>query len=148
AAGGGTSIYLDGKALDLPKNGQVQNVKGNVMIPIRVVMEQLGFDVVWEKGTRTVTIKQADTTIKLIINQTSASVNGQKTPLSVAPMLKGDTTLVPLRFVSEQMGLTVGWDNATKTVYLITPDQTGGNTGGGTTGTGGSTDNGSTSPVP
>ncbi|MFD3258926.1 N-acetylmuramoyl-L-alanine amidase [Paenibacillus lentus] len=149
AAGGSTSIYLDGEALNLPKNGQVQNVKGNVMIPIRVVMEELGFDVDWEKGTRTVTIKQADTTIKLFVNQTSATVNDKKVVMSIAPMLKEDTTLVPLRFVSEQMGLTVGWDNATKTVYLITPDNGSGNGTGGNTGSGnGNAGNGSTSPTP
>lgn len=149
AAGSGTSIYLNGEALNLPKNGQVQNVKGNVMIPIRVVMEELGFDVDWEKGTRTVTIKQADTAIKLIVNQTSATVNGKKVAMGIAPMLKQDTTLVPLRFVSEQMGLTVGWDNATKTVYLITPDQGSGNEAGSNTGSGGSnSDNGSTNPNP
>ncbi|WHX47303.1 N-acetylmuramoyl-L-alanine amidase family protein [Paenibacillus woosongensis] len=152
AAGGGTSIYLNGEALNLPKNGQVQNVKGNVMIPIRVVMEELGFDVDWEKGTRTVTIKQSDTTIKLVLNQASATVNGKKLALGIAPILKEDTTLVPLRFVSEQMGLTVGWDNATKTVYLITPDHGSGNGIEGNTGnTGsdsGSPGNGSGIPVP
>ncbi|WP_019640075.1 N-acetylmuramoyl-L-alanine amidase family protein [Paenibacillus fonticola] len=149
AAGGGTSIYLNGEALKLPSNGQVQNVKGNVMIPIRVVMEELGFDVDWEKRTRTVTIKQSDTTIKLIVNQTSATVNGKKATLSIAPMLKQDTTLVPLRFVSEQMGLTVGWDNATKTVYLITPNNGNGNGNGASAGPG-NADSGSgvTQPVP
>ncbi|GAA0135470.1 hypothetical protein YSY43_23100 [Paenibacillus sp. YSY-4.3] len=146
---------MNGEALNLPKNGQVQNVKGNVMIPIRVVMEELGFDVDWEKGTRTVTIKQADTTIKLIVNQKSATVNGKRLALSIAPMLKEDTTLVPLRFVSEQMGLTVGWDNATKTVYLITPDNGSGNGNGGNNGNngntgsdGGNSGNGSVTPVP
>ncbi|GJM74872.1 hypothetical protein HMSSN036_70880 [Paenibacillus macerans] len=49
AAAGSTSVYLDGRALTLPENGQVQNVNGNVMIPIRVVAEELGFDVNWEK---------------------------------------------------------------------------------------------------
>ncbi|MNJ46198.1 N-acetylmuramoyl-L-alanine amidase AmiC precursor [compost metagenome] len=47
------------------------------------------------------------------------------------------------------MGLTVGWDNATKTVYLITPDQGGGNEGGSNTDSdSGNSDNGSTSPNP
>ncbi|MGP0586101.1 N-acetylmuramoyl-L-alanine amidase [Paenibacillus timonensis] len=118
AAPGSTSIYLDGKALALPENGQVQNVNGNVMIPIRVVAEELGFDVNYEKKTSTVTIKQSGTTLILNVNKTTASVNGSEVKLPIAPKLTEDTTLVPMRFVGEQMGLKVSWDNAAKSAYL------------------------------
>ncbi|WP_018751329.1 N-acetylmuramoyl-L-alanine amidase family protein [Paenibacillus sanguinis] len=121
AAAGSTSIYLDGKALALPENGQVQNVNGNVMIPIRVVAEELGFQVNWEKKTGTVTIKQAGTTLILNVNKTVASVNGSEVKLPIAPTLAKDSTLVPMRFVGEQMGLKVSWDNTSKSVDLKTP---------------------------
>lgn len=136
-AAGSTNIYLDGKALNLPKNGEVQNVNGNIMIPIRVVVEELGFNVNWEKVTRTVTIKQADTTLKLVVGEKTATVNGNKMNLLVAPILKSDTTLVPLRFIGEQFGLTVHWDNAAKTAYLVTPgdNNSGGNVDPGNGGT-------------
>lgn len=123
AAGDGTSIILDGRSLDLPTNGQVQNVQGNVLIPIRVVAEELGFNVKWEKKTRTVTIQQSDTVLLLVVNEQTATVNSSKVKLSAPPKLEGDTTLVPLRFVSEQMGMSVSWDNKSKTVYLKSPDQ-------------------------
>ena len=121
AAAGSTSIYLDGKALALPENGQVQNVNGNVMIPIRVVAEELGFQVNWEKKTGTVTIKQSGTTLNLTVNKTLASVNGSEVKLPIAPTIVKDTTLVPMRFVGEQMGLKVNWDNTSKSAYLQTP---------------------------
>lgn len=127
AAGGGASIYLDGKALELTKNGQVQNVNGNVMIPIRVVVEELGFDVNWDKKTRTVTIQQSGTELKLVVDQSTATVNGTKVKLSAAPKVVNETTLVPLRFVGEQMGINVSWDNTKKAVYLITPQSGSGN---------------------
>ncbi|MCM3698067.1 N-acetylmuramoyl-L-alanine amidase family protein [Paenibacillus macerans] len=121
AAAGSTSVYLDGRALTLPENGQVQNVNGNVMIPIRVVAEELGFDVNWEKKTGTVTIQQPGTILTLAVNKTTATVNGSDVKLTAAPMLAKDTTLVPLRFVGEQMGLTVSWDNSKKAAYLLSP---------------------------
>lgn len=130
-AASNTSIYLDGKALNLPENGEVQIVKGNVMIPIRVVVEELGFNVNWDKVTRTVTIQQSDTTMKLVVDNKMATVNENQVKLLVAPILKGDTTLVPLRFISEQVGLTVQWNNETKSVYLITPESGSGNGSGG-----------------
>lgn len=127
AAAGSTSIYLDGRALDLPKNGQVQQVNGNVMIPIRVVVEELGFVVDWNNKTSTVTIQQSGTEIKLVVNQSTATVNGTKVKLPIAPKVYSDTTLVPLRFVGEQMGLNVHWDNVEKAVYINTPNSGSGN---------------------
>lgn len=142
AASGSTNIYLDGKALALPQNGQVQNVNGNVMIPIRVVAEELGFDVNYEKKTRTVTIKQSGTTLILVVNQATASVNGSEVKLPVAPKLAQDTTLVPMRFVGEQMGLKVAWDNTAKAAYLTTPSSGNGSGNIGNAGSGNSSGNG------
>lgn len=116
-----TSIVLDGKTLSLPKDVEVQNIKGNIMIPIRVVVEELGFDVNWDKNTRTVTIKQDGTTLKLVIGSKTAKVNDKNVALPLAPFISNDSTLVPLRFVSEQMGMEIKWDNMKKTVYLTSP---------------------------
>ncbi|MEF2964275.1 N-acetylmuramoyl-L-alanine amidase family protein [Paenibacillus sp. M1] len=126
-AASATSIYLDGKALDLPKNGEIQNINGNVMIPIRVVVEELGFDVNWDKKTRTVTIEQSGTVIKLTVDSSTATVNGKAVKLAAAPKLVSDTTIVPLRFIGEQTGLKVSWDNTKKSAYLITPNSGSGN---------------------
>lgn len=67
------------------------------------------------------TIEQQGKVIKLIVNQKTASVDDKTVQLTTAPVLRSDTTLVPIRFISEQFGLTVTWDNAKKIVYLITP---------------------------
>ncbi|MNW52612.1 Sporulation-specific N-acetylmuramoyl-L-alanine amidase [compost metagenome] len=71
------------------------------------------------------------------MDQSAATVNGKEVKLSVAPKLMSDTVIVPIRFVSEQMGLGVGWDNSSKTVYLNSPDSgsdsgSGSNAGSGT----------------
>ena len=118
AASQATHIILDGTELQLGQSTQVQNVNGNVMIPIRVVVEQLGFTVDWDSKLSTVTIQQSDKEMNLVINQTTATVNGQGVSLLAAPIITKGTTFVPIRFVSEQMGFSVGWDNSSKTVYL------------------------------
>ncbi|RUT36027.1 AMIN domain-containing protein [Paenibacillus zeisoli] len=128
AAEASTHIYLDGKELNLSSANQVQEVNGSVMIPIRVVMEELGFNVSWENKTGTVTIKNADTLIKLVVGKKTATVNGTTAIVPVAPYLKGDTSMIPLRFISEQMGMKVNWDHTTKSVQLITPRSDSGNT--------------------
>lgn len=128
AATANSHIFLDGKELTLTTNTKIENVNGNIMIPIRVVVENLGFQVEWEKNTRTVTIKNDSKTVKLVVDSKTATVDGNKVTLTAVPLLRSDTVLVPIRFVSEEMGLKVSWDNTTKTVRLITPDNGTGNT--------------------
>ncbi|MGG6312004.1 N-acetylmuramoyl-L-alanine amidase [Paenibacillus macerans] len=128
AASSGTHIYLDDQELVQPPGAQAGNVKGNVMVPIRVIVEGLGYDVSWEKKSGTVTITQEGTELRLAIGQETAIVGDKTIKLNGAPFLQGDTTLVPLRFVGEQMGLKVSWNNDTKAAYLYSPD--GGTAGG------------------
>ncbi|MGV2805378.1 hypothetical protein GNF85_17415, partial [Clostridium perfringens] len=45
-------------------------------------------------------------------------LNGKRSSAAVAPMVQGGRTLVPLRLVSEQLGLKVKWDKNTKTVTI------------------------------
>ena len=130
----GTHIYLDGHELVQPEKAQAGIVKGNVMVPLRVVGEGLGYDVKWEKESGSVTVSQADKSLKFIIGEKKAMVGDREVALNAAPFLKNSTTLIPLRFVSEEMGLKVSWDNKTKSAYLISPDGgSGSGTGGGKT---------------
>ncbi|GAB6990234.1 N-acetylmuramoyl-L-alanine amidase family protein [Paenibacillus pini] len=134
AAAASTKINVDGNLLQMPAHANVENVSGNIMIPFRVVGESLGFDVAWEQKTRTVTIQKDSKVIKLVVNQKTAYVDGNKISLAIAPILRTDTVIVPVRFVSESMGMSVGWDNHSKTVFINTQNGDAGN-GNGETGT-------------
>lgn len=57
--------------------------------------------------------------VKLVINKKQATVNNKAITLDVAPILKDSYTYLPLRFVTEQLGATVQYDDATKTVKVI-----------------------------
>ncbi|WP_017813222.1 MULTISPECIES: N-acetylmuramoyl-L-alanine amidase family protein [Paenibacillus] len=115
-----THINFNGQELTLPADGQVTTVKGSVMVPLRVVVEQLGYKVTWSNATQTATIKQGSNTLQLTADSYSALVNDKSVDLEAAPSVHNGTTLVPLRFISENTGTTVKWDNAVKTVYLTT----------------------------
>ncbi|MBP1906052.1 N-acetylmuramoyl-L-alanine amidase [Paenibacillus turicensis] len=113
-----TKIILDGKELALAKNTEVTNIKGNVMVPLRIVVENLKYKVEWEPKTKGIVIKNEDKTIALTVNQQQAVVNKKEVLLNVAPIIQNQSTIVPLRFVGEQMGLDVKWDNSNKIVRL------------------------------
>ncbi|NJJ38004.1 N-acetylmuramoyl-L-alanine amidase [Paenibacillus apii] len=118
AAAGSGKIVLDNRELALPKGIVLENVNGSVMIPIRVVSENLGYEVLWEQKTRKVTIRQDFKAIALLVGSKQADADGVPFSLNAAPKQSGGTVLVPIRFVGEQFGLGVGWDNNDKIVYL------------------------------
>ncbi|MFE4710992.1 MULTISPECIES: N-acetylmuramoyl-L-alanine amidase [unclassified Paenibacillus] len=123
AATPSTHINLDGSDLAMPGDVQVQIVNGSVMVPLRLVTEQLGYGVKWDNISKTATIEQGGRMLTLVVNQKEADADGVKIQLDNPSFLSKGTTFVPLRFIGEQTGATVGWDNITKTVYLTSPAQ-------------------------
>ena len=91
------------------------------LVPMRFLFEQLGADVTWDEATETATAVKADTTINFAINNTTATVNGAEAVMDVPARLVGDKTMVPLRFLSEEMGYTVEWDEETRMATITTP---------------------------
>jgi len=50
--------------------------------------------------------------------EVSVSLNGKDINFDVPPMIKDGRTLIPVRAVTEALGASVGWDQATKTVKI------------------------------
>ena len=56
--------------------------------------------------------------IILKIGEKKAVVNGKEVELDVAPKIENDRTLVPLRFIAENLDCNVEWDSLTKSVII------------------------------
>ncbi|WZL74062.1 N-acetylmuramoyl-L-alanine amidase family protein [Clostridiaceae bacterium 35-E11] len=99
------------------------------LVPIRFVVENLGAEIAWDQETYTATIKTKDKTIVLKINSATAYVNKEKITLpdKVPAKLLGYQdkyrTMVPLRFISEQLGMNVDWVPETTTATVDFPKQ-------------------------
>lgn len=111
-------IYLNGVEL-VPLVAPEIVGKGYTIVPIRLISESVGYQVIWAASTQTVTIHNGDDTIVLTINKDTALVNNQQVKLDTPAVVKKGTTLVPLRFIGDQLGMTVNWDNETKSVILL-----------------------------
>lgn len=127
AASSSSHLQLDGKDISVGKGVQIQEVKGNILVPLRLIVEELGYSVNWESKTGTITIHKQNLNLILQVNNPIASVNDHQMGLAVAPLLREGTTYVPLRFVSEQTGIDVAWNSELKTVFLTTPPASNGN---------------------
>jgi N-acetylmuramoyl-L-alanine amidase len=111
-------LFLDG--LELNAATPPKLVNGWVLVPIRIVAENLGYKVGWDSANKQVTVQEGSTQILMTLGDTTALVNGRAVTMQTPPTLDSDTTLIPLRFVSETFGLQILWDNHDKAVFLYT----------------------------
>ncbi|GAC42136.1 stalk domain-containing protein [Paenibacillus popilliae] len=81
------------------------------MVPIRFIAEAFGADVGWEQATKQVTINLEGKTLSMAIGQLSSGID-------VPPMIVNKRTLVPLRYVSEQLDANVIWNEATRSIDI------------------------------
>lgn len=98
-------------------------VKDRTLVPVRAFFEYIGADVLWNDVKREVTIKVDDLKILIGIDSYVAYVNGSATLLDVPAKIVTDSnnngrTLVPIRFISENLGYDVSWDEKTYSVYV------------------------------
>ena len=77
------------------------------MVPFRVLGETFGAEVNWDQDAQTVTYTYGDTELTMTIGEETYTVNGDEKTMDTAPVLSGDRTFVPVRFVAEALGYTV-----------------------------------------
>ncbi|UVI29963.1 stalk domain-containing protein [Paenibacillus spongiae] len=95
-------IILDGTKLALSSPPFLQN--GATMVPFRTVFERIGLRVSWNAKTKQVTGSNAEREIVFTLGSKVATVNGKAETMLLAPVIKNDTTYIPLRFVGTASG--------------------------------------------
>jgi len=121
---GQTSFTVNGISNTLDSPPVIKN--GRTLLPIRIVIEALNGSVGWDAATKKVTVSLGSNTIELWIGKSIAKVNGINTPIDVTnsqvvPEIINGRTMLPLRFVTENLGCDVKWDGATNTVTITYP---------------------------
>lgn len=116
----GIGIQVNGEDVAFTQSPYIH--EGTTMVPFRPVFEKLGLDVGWDEWTQTVRGTKAGVDIRLQLGSTEATVDNQRTELSVAPMVRDGTTFVPLRFIGEALHLQVEWDGLERQVRIGKPD--------------------------
>jgi hypothetical protein len=89
------------------------------LVPLRNLAEALGCEVGWVNPDQ-INIMLGETTINMFVNKTGYTVNGVEKQLDAPPFIMENRTMVPLRFVAEELGCTVEYDSATNTVNIRT----------------------------
>ncbi len=113
-------LYVNSKQVEnLPLEPIILN--DYTLVPARESFEKIGASVTWIKDTDQVQVVYKDMVVLMKINDNNATVNGQLFNMSIPPKLINSKTMIPVRFVSEAMGLTVNWDNNTRIINISEP---------------------------
>ena len=113
---GDTVGYINGEAKTLDAAPIIR--ESRTMLPVRFVAEAFGAKVGWDGATSTATVTTADVEIKIVIGSNVAYINGAEVALDAPAFIENGRTYMPVRFVAENLGATVGWDGATSTATL------------------------------
>jgi len=120
---GPIAVQVNGEPVSFPY-AQPTQIAGRVMIPLRGVLERLGAGRIdWRPQQQEVLVSGSHGDLQLRIGERTAQVNGRQVPLDVPPLILQNTTMVPLRFVSENLGARVDWLPGNQTVYIATPNE-------------------------
>lgn len=120
-------LTIDSKLMQLYGNTYVNDVapiikNSRTMLPIRIIAENLGSTVTWDGNARKVTVTRNNIHIEIFIDSSYARVNGQTVILDSPAFISNNRTYLPVRFIAENLGATVIWDDYSREV-IISPDK-------------------------
>ena len=114
---GHPNISSNGKLVKLDSPPVLLN--NRTLLPIRAVVEAMEGKVNWSDSEKKITITAKGTTIEMWINNTTIRVNNQSKIIDVAPTIVNGRTMVPVRFVGDNIpGCKVTWDSSTQSVTV------------------------------
>ena len=123
ATAASTKVTLNNVPLDFDTPPVIEN--GRVLVPMRGILESLGYSVHWQEHTKTVLAMKDSITISLPLDSQTVQVNHEPVTIDVPAKLHESRTFVPLRFLAEYSGANVTWDAATSTVMIHSNDAVG-----------------------
>jgi len=121
-AAGDINFMLNGnKVKTLSPQPFIQD--GKVLVPLRFIAEQLGAKVTWNNKDMKAYIKKDNRSVTLQIDSRliEYDIDGKMYHIcDVAPFIVEERTFVPLRIISNVLGVSIDRDNIERTIYIDT----------------------------
>jgi len=117
------TVTISGEDVAFPDGQGPVIVEGRTLVPVRGVFETMGFEVGWDNEARTATLKNEGYTVIIVAGSNVFTTNGVEYSLDVPAQVIGGRTMLPIRLVLESVGYELGWDGATRTVVITSPEE-------------------------
>ncbi len=109
-------VHVNGHLLKFDSEPYMKN--DSVFVGFRAILEALGAEVSWNQETNTVTAVKDGTEVSFTIGSDTAYVNGEECKLPSEAELTNDSAMIPVRFISEKLGMKVSWEESGKLVVI------------------------------
>jgi len=93
--------------------------EGRTLIPVRAISEAMGASVEYNAEEKIVTITKDDKIIIFNLSENKVYVGENEAEIDVPAEVMNNRTMVPLRFIAENLGLLVEYDDETQTIEVI-----------------------------
>ncbi len=115
-------MTVNDETLSIDEGGTVPiTMNDRTIVPVRAIIEAVGGTVEWSEEEQTATLTYGGDEIQLVIDSTTAYLNGEAQTLDVAPVVINDRTMLPIRFIAESFGFSVDWTEQTQTITITVP---------------------------
>lgn len=114
-------VTIDGKSRKLdPENPGTKPaiVNDRTLLPVACIGDIIGVKTSWNEALKKVTITSGTDKIEMVIGSKTATVNGKKEVMDVAPSIINSRTMLPISEVTKFLGLNIGWDSKTRQVTI------------------------------
>ncbi|MBP5427016.1 MAG: DUF4163 domain-containing protein, partial [Clostridiales bacterium] len=101
------TVYVDENEIKIPQKCIVEG--DHLLMPLRSICENLGYEVFWDEEARQVRIKRDFRDILYTIDSSNMVVNNIKKKTEIKPRLVKDRTYVSLESLAEALGENVQW---------------------------------------
>lgn len=109
-------VFLDGKELKF--DAKPQSVNSRVMVPMGVIFQEFGLSVDWNQAQKTATATNENLKIIFKLGSKTAFVNDVEMTMDAPAVAINGKTMIPLRFLSENMGYNIVWNNSSNIILL------------------------------
>ncbi len=113
---GSSQAVVDGIASELQVSPQIKD--DTALVPLRSLVEIFGTQVEWNTVDKEITLCQGETIIRLLTERSEAVIEEIVYPLSGTLVVEDGITLVPLRFLVENLNYQVNFIPTTKEIYI------------------------------
>ncbi|MBU3803172.1 MAG: hypothetical protein H9872_00215 [Candidatus Cellulosilyticum pullistercoris] len=93
-------------------------------LPLRFMVDEvLEATLNWNLDKQEGVLSKEEMSVQLKVGSRTILVNGSKTSLDGAPIVRNGTTYVPLKIVSDYLGCTVNYDASSKKIIIVGKDK-------------------------
>jgi len=97
--------------------------QGRTLVPIRFLAEAIGAEVDWNDYQKKATISYDGEVMELWVGRNTARINGERFSIDpsnaqLTPLINNGRIMLPLRFITENLGFDVYWVEQSKEIIL------------------------------